>query len=94
MSEVWTFQVIRLDGPNVPIRVLEEGFMPRATCTREVAKDILQDRCKGESYRITGGPSLRPEGVRFLDDKGSEVMRYTVIDLHREGGQIAPDKES
>jgi hypothetical protein len=94
VSELWTFQVIRLDGLRVPLRVLEEGAVPRELVTRELAKEMLQDRCRGPSYRIKPAVKLRPEGIRFLDHNGEEALRYTVFDLRREGGTITTRKSN
>ena len=35
-----------------------------------------------EHYKVS------PEGVRFLDDSGHELARYTVDDYLEEGGQL------
>lgn len=89
---VWMLEVIRMDGPQVPLRILEQIPMPTEIATEDYAKEVLQEKCLGPSYRIVGGPYLRPEGVRLLDETGTERFCYTVVDLHRDGGTISPRK--
>lgn len=93
MSELYVWQVIRLGTPpDPPFRVLEEGTVSRVEATQEFARQLLQSRCDGPSYRIKPALKLRPEGIRILDEAGNEVLSYSILDLRRDGGLMRPSE--
>ena len=82
------FEVLsRLKVPDKQVEVLETGRTPLADATRDNAKVMLVKRLDDPRYGLEHY-KVRPEGVRFLDDAGHELARYTVDDYLEEGGQL------
>ena len=82
------FEVLsRLKAPDKQVEVLETGRTPLADATRDNAKVMLVERLDDPRYGLEHY-KVRPEGVRFLDDAGHELARYTVDDYLEEGGQL------
>jgi hypothetical protein len=79
-SQVWLYEVIRLEVGKALPKVLESGFAPKSEATRENARKILKARFEDNDWPRTNG-GLKPEAVRFLNDNDEEVVRYTVVEL-------------
>ncbi len=80
---VWTFQAIRVAYKDEPLRVLEERSFLARECTLEAARMLFMRRFEDPEYaKRHGVPKI--EAVRFLDQSGSEVLRYTVYHYYRD----------
>ena len=80
---VWSFQAIRVAYNDDPLRVLEERRLPAGECTLEAARLMFMRRFEDPEYaKMHGVPKL--EAVRFLDQDGSEVLRYTLYHYYRD----------
>jgi hypothetical protein len=73
---VSVFQAIRVPYSDEPLRVLEERFIPASECTLDVAKAMFMMRFEDKNYARKHG-ALWPDAVRFLDERGEEILRYT-----------------
>jgi exonuclease III len=80
---VCRFQAIKAPYRNEPLRVLEERFLPASECTLTAAKAMFMMRFEDKSYSRKYG-ALWPDAVRFLDERGEEVLRYTSWNYLRE----------
>lgn len=80
-------------GGDPPTRVLEEGRVVSEDATIEFAQNLLKEKWYGEPYRIQAGHWLKPGDVRIIDDKGAEVLKYTLLDLRRDGYMPRPGEE-
>ena len=65
------------------MRVLEDRFLPASQCSLEVAKVEFMQRFENRSYSRRHSV-LWPDAVRFLDQSGNEVVRYTAWNYLRE----------
>jgi hypothetical protein len=83
-NQIWFFEIIRLEVGRNPPRVLERQFAPKSEATVANARQILMDRFEDPDWPAKH-EKLKPEAIRFLNDSDKEVLRYTVIDLLREG---------
>jgi len=72
-DDVCRFEVIRLEVPGEPIKVLFEGVAPMANATKQFAKATL-DFHQNEAAKHR---TLFPEAVRLLDNAEREFLRYT-----------------
>jgi hypothetical protein len=80
---VWTFQALRVEYNDEPLRVLEERRLPAGECTLEAARLMFMRRFEDPEYaRMHGVPKL--EAVRFLDQNDGEVLRYTLYRYYRD----------
>ena len=77
------FQVIMAEYKGEPLRVLEEQFRPASQCSLEVAKIEFMQRFEDRSYSRKHNV-LWPDAVRFFDQSGNEVVRYTAWNYFRE----------
>ncbi len=83
LDQVWTFQAIQLPDKDRPLRVLEQVLLSADDCTLEAAKLMFMRRFEDKAYRRKHGP-LAPDAVRFVDEDGVEVLRYTSWSYLRE----------
>ena len=84
-TETWFFEVILLELVNIPVKVIERGTVPKMAATRDFAKKMFLERFFDETYAARHR-RLKPEGVRIVDDKDTEVLRFTVGDFYLEAG--------
>jgi hypothetical protein len=77
------FQALQIEYKDKPLRVLDEKFLPASECTLEAAKAMFQARFEDRAYSRKHG-LLKPDAVRFLDEGGAEVLRYTSFDYLKE----------
>ncbi len=82
-DRICLFQVISEAYKGRPLRVLEERFLPTSQCTLDVAKVMLMKRIEDRAY-LRQHRVLWPDAVRFLDQSGTEVLRYTAWNFFRE----------
>ncbi len=82
-DRICPFQVIMGEHKGEPLRVLEERFLPASQCSLEVAKVEFMRRFEDRSYSRKHHV-LWPDAVRFLDQSGNEVVRYTAWNYLRE----------
>ena len=82
-DRICLFQVIMAEHKSEPLRVLEEQILPAAQCSLEVAKVEFMQRFEDRSYSRRHSV-LWPDAVRFLDQSGNEVVRYTAWNYLRE----------
>ena len=73
---VYLFQAIKVPYKDEPLRVIEQRFLPASECTLDAAKAMLMMRFEDKSYPRQHG-ALWPDAVRFLDEQGQEILRYT-----------------
>ena len=73
---VCLFQAIKVPYKDEPLRVIEQKFLPASECTLDAAKAMLMMRFEDRSYPRQHG-ALWPDAVRFLDEQGQEILRYT-----------------
>jgi hypothetical protein len=86
-------EFIRLEVRGNPPEVLPPGRhridIAHARFLR-YAKKVLEGYYEPNSFqlkpgfRVQCGRSSVPEGIRFLDDDGAEVSRYTLYDLYND----------
>jgi exonuclease III len=80
---VCLFQAIKVPYKDEPLRVLEQRFLPASECTLDAAKAMFMVRFEDKSYSRKHG-ALWPDAVRFLDERGEELLRYTCWNYLRE----------
>lgn len=80
---VFLFQAIKVPYKDEPLRVIEQKSLPASECTLDAAKAMLMMRFEDRSYPRRYG-ALWPDAVRFLDEQGQEVLRYTCWSYLRE----------
>ena len=73
---VCLFQAIKVPYKDEPLRVLEQLFLPASECTLDAARAMFMMRFEDKSYSRKHG-ALWPDAVRFLDERGEELLRYT-----------------
>ena len=80
---VWTFQAVRMAYKDEPLRILEERRFPSNECTLEAARVLFMRRFEDPGYaKKRGVPKI--EAVRFLDQSGTEVLRYSIYNYYRD----------
>ncbi len=82
-DRICLLQVIAEAYKSRPLRVLEERFLPASDCTLDSAKVMLMKRIEDGAY-TRRHRVLWPDAVRFLDQSGTEVLRYTAWNYFRE----------
>ena len=82
-SYICLFQALQIAYRDKPLRVLDEQFLPASECTLEAAKALFQKRFEDRAYARKHG-LLKPDAVRFLDEGGAEILRYTSFDYLKE----------
>jgi hypothetical protein len=80
---VYLFQAIKVPYKDEPLRVIEQRFLPASECTLDAAKAMLMMRFEDRSYPRQHG-ALWPDAVRFLDEQGQEILRYSCWNYLRE----------
>ncbi|HEX2552974.1 MAG TPA: hypothetical protein VHL98_04680 [Microvirga sp.] len=87
---VFRFQALRVSYGDRPLRVLEEKFMPASQCTREAARLLFMKLFEDRAFARRHG-LLQPDAVRFIDEQGTEILRYSSWDYLKEtAGRQAP----
>ncbi len=82
-DRICLFQVIMAEHKGKPLQVLEEQLRPASQCSLEVAKIEFMQRYENRSYSRKHNV-LWPDAVRFLDQGGHEIVRYTAWNYLRE----------
>jgi hypothetical protein len=77
------FQALKLPYRDEPLRVIEEKFLPASQCTLAAAKAMLKERFEDRAYTRAYGV-LWPDAVRIINERGEEVVRYTLWSHLRE----------
>ncbi len=77
------FQAILVEHQGQPLRVLEQYYVPANRCTLDNAKRNLKERFEDKQYSRRCR-ALWPDAVRFLDQSGNELLRYTTWAYLRE----------
>ncbi len=86
------FQAILFSYKDQPLRVLEERFLPADECTLDAAKAMMMMRFEDQSYARKYG-ALWPDAVRFLNERGEEILRYTCWSYLRESTAAQSDQD-
>jgi exonuclease III len=90
-TDACRFQAILFPYKDEPLRVLEERFLPAGECTLEAAKAMMMMRFEDRNYVRRYG-ALWPDAVRFLDEQGEEILRYTCWSYLRESIETQGDR--
>jgi hypothetical protein len=77
------FQALKLPHRDEPLRVIEEKFLPASQCTLAAAKAMLKERFESRAYTREYGV-LWPDAVRIINERGEEVVTYTLWSHLRE----------
>ncbi len=80
---VCLFQAIQVPYKDKPLRVLEEEYLGASQCSLDVAKAMFMMRFEDKNYSRKYR-AIWPDAVRFLDERGQEVLRYTAWDYFKE----------
>ncbi len=83
LGHICLFQAIQVEFKSRPLRVLEEYFVPAKKCTLQDAKRMFKTRFEDKGYSRKHR-AIWPDAVRFLDQSGNEVLRYTSWDYLKE----------
>jgi hypothetical protein len=82
-SHFCLFQAILFEHDGKPVKVLEQYYISPGRCTLQNARNMFKSRFEDSSYSRKYR-AIWPDAVRFMDQSGNEILRYTAWTYLRE----------